>query len=522
MLRERKERAPLETVALAALLTAVYVATGKGGLALATVTRSITLVWPPTGLSLAALVIFGRRLWPGVLAGAFVVNVLTPGVAVPTALGIAIGNTLEAVLGAYLLERSGFEKSLGRVGDVVKLALLAGAIGALPSATLGTASLWLHGVLDASGVARAWAEWWTGDALSDLIVAPILLAWASPSRIAWNRWRAAEGTLLLLSLAAVNAIALGLVRFTGVPEFAQPYAVFPILAWAALRFEARFVTLATFLASAISVAAATSGHATTFGEDLFLVQVFMGVIAITALLLVTSMAERDRALRVRNDLLAMVSHDLKSPLGVISMNASLLTTARAESDGERMKKAGESIQRSADRMNRLLGDLLDSASLDVGRIRLDRGAHAARELVTESVDSHQELARSRSLDLSGDAPDLVVSCDRERIGQVLANLIGNAIKFTPAGGSIRVRVEPSGQSARFTVKDTGQGIPANELDHVYERGWQLRPGERAGSLGLGLSIAKGIVEAHGGQVSVESVVGSGSTFSFTLPLAEKA
>lgn len=219
----------------------------------------------------------------------------------------------------------------------------------------------------------------------------------------------------------------------------------------------------------------------------------------------------------RDELLAAVSHDLKSPLNVI-----LLTVANMaglpSNDGSAREL--EQILRAAQRMNRLVRDLLDSARLEAGRLPLEATAVDPGALVEEVVAAQLPLARARSLQLeslvAGDLP--VVNVDPSRIQQVLENLIGNAIKFSPPGGDILVGAERVGGSIRFAVRDIGSGIPAAELPHVFERFWQPQRTVRLGT-GLGLAIARGIVTAHGGRIWVHSRSGMGSTFYFTLPIA---
>jgi signal transduction histidine kinase len=504
---------------LCLVLAGVYFLTGTGGLFLATVTRSITLVWPPTGVSLAVLVLYGSRFWPGVLLGAFLTNILTPGVTAPTALGIAAGNTVEAVLGAHLLRRAGLQPQLGRVRDVLQLAVLGGIVSTCTSATAGTFALWRQGILDTASLPVAWRDWWIGDLLSDLMFAPLVLTWASPVRPPRAPRRVVEGAFLFLALVGVSLLTLGMVaRGAGALHRPEPYAIFPVLIWAALRFDLRVVTGAAFLTSALSIYATTVNALASFHESLLLLQVFMGVVSVTSLLLAASSTERNRALHLRDNLLAMVSHDLKNPLGVISLSAATLMKGSRDGTDERAKMTGERIQRSAQRMDRIIDDLLDVASIEAGRLRLERGPCSVADLLAEAVESLEVLAREKGLRLVSEAPpfDLSIECDRARIVQVLGNLVGNSIKHTARDGSITLRVQPVENQVRFSVTDTGEGIPADQLGHVWERGWQSTTRPEKGSLGLGLFISKGIVEAHGGRIGLESKVGVGTTSWFTL------
>jgi signal transduction histidine kinase len=170
-------------------------------------------------------------------------------------------------------------------------------------------------------------------------------------------------------------------------------------------------------------------------------------------------------------------------------------------------------------MNRLIGDLVDVSSLESGRLSIDRSPGDATALITEAVGVFRSSASEKGISLESDrAGPVLATFDPDRIMQVLANLIGNAIKFTTSGGDIRVGGEPAGRDVRFWVRDTGPGIPQAQLEAVFERFWQVGANDRRG-LGLGLYIAKGIVEAHGGRIWVESKLGAGSTFAFTLAVS---
>lgn len=225
------------------------------------------------------------------------------------------------------------------------------------------------------------------------------------------------------------------------------------------------------------------------------------------------------AIRARETLLAIVSHDLRDPLGTIGMSSILLQQTLPEADARSHKIVG-TLNRAASRMTRMIGDLLDFASIDAGQLAIERSALSANDLVREAVDSHQSLAEKESLTLKAriDAHQPVVRADRERILQVFANLIGNAIKFTPAGGVISIGCAVAGTEIVFSVADTGPGIREDVLPYVFDPYRQAKETARQG-LGLGLFIAKGIVQAHAGRVWAESRLGHGAKFLFTLPLA---
>jgi signal transduction histidine kinase len=224
------------------------------------------------------------------------------------------------------------------------------------------------------------------------------------------------------------------------------------------------------------------------------------------------------AIRARQDVLAIVSHDLKNPLGAILMTVERLTEESPTDDPAARKRGIHLIQRSAERMNRLIADLLDVASIEAGHLAVEMKPHPVGPLIGEAVELHRARAAQKQLQLEGVLPDteLEVDCDRGRVLQVFGNLIGNAIKFTPNGGSIKVCAEPCGEETLFFVADSGAGIKPDELSHVFDRFWQARSVARVGT-GLGLTIAKGLVEAQGGRIWAESTVGQGATFFFTIP-----
>jgi len=226
-----------------------------------------------------------------------------------------------------------------------------------------------------------------------------------------------------------------------------------------------------------------------------------------------------RAIQVRDDVLGIVAHDLRNPLNAVLLQASLLRRRGSESE----KEVADEIKRAANRMNRLIQDLLDVTRMEAGRLSIMQEQVSTAQFVTEALKAQMPLASSASLELQADlAPNLPdVRADRHRLLQVFENLVGNALKFTEAGGRITVGAAPRDGEVLFWVTDTGLGIPAENLSHIFDRFWQARKAERRGA-GLGLPVVKGIVEAHGGRIWVESIPDQGTTFFFTIPMADRA
>jgi PAS domain S-box-containing protein len=228
------------------------------------------------------------------------------------------------------------------------------------------------------------------------------------------------------------------------------------------------------------------------------------------------------AIELRGRVLGVVAHDLRNPLGTILMQTSALQRRNGELE-RRSQKPREVIHRAATRMNSLIKDLLDVTSTEAAEMPIERAPLAAGDLVAEAVETQRVLAASSSLELRLDAPpDLPAVCgDHDRLLQVFENLIGNAMKFTDPGGRISVGAASRAGELVFWVADTGRGIAAESLPRVFGRFWQGAGGARGGA-GLGLAIAKRIVEAHGGRIWVDSTPGRGSTFFFTIPEAHPA
>jgi signal transduction histidine kinase/FixJ family two-component response regulator len=230
------------------------------------------------------------------------------------------------------------------------------------------------------------------------------------------------------------------------------------------------------------------------------------------------------AATTRDDVLAIVSHDLRNPLNVVGMSAALLRTTLEETPtapGPRCLPLVQRIERNVMRMNRLIVDLLDASRVDTGKLSVQLRPEKASVLVTDAVEAAGPLAEAQRTRLQVEGLDttLMVRADRERILQVLSNLLGNSLKFVPKeGGLVTISVRSEETRARFSVTDNGPGIPPEHLEHLFERYWKGSNASRDGA-GLGLFIAKGILDAHGGEIRAANNMTRGATVRFWLPLA---
>ena len=534
------------TTATAARIAAVaiaYLVAAKIGLEVDAIAGFATLVWPASGIALAALLLGGYRLWPAVAISAFAVNALA-GAPIPTALGIAFGNTAEALAGAYLLSRlTDFRKTLERPRDVVALIVLAAALSTMISATVGVASLVTSGIISADRIATTWRAWWVGDFIGDLLVAPLILVWATykPARISRER------SIETVALAAVILIAAFLVFGTpGIASDAgrgQEYLLFPPLIWAALRFGVRGAITGVGAVAAIAVAATALGGGPflrpQLHESLFALQTFMGVSGATFLIFGATISDKKRAEqdlrqareraesanKAKAGFLAVVSHELRTPLNAISGYLDMLSL---EIDGpltENQRKCVNRIAQSQTHLLSLIEDVLGFAQVEAGRLSFAIGPVRVHDVMTsvESIVGAELQRKSLTLKIANPQEDLIVLADADKMRQAVLNVVSNAMKFTPTGGRIEISARSRGDRAQISVKDSGVGIPAAQLDRVFDPFFQVEQGDtrRYAGLGLGLSIVRDVIHAMNGEVGIESTEGQGTTVSIELPLARQ-
>jgi diguanylate cyclase (GGDEF)-like protein len=289
----------LPRLAALAILCLVYFGAGKLGLTMAYVHPSATAVWPCTGIALAAFLILGYEVWPAILLGAFLVNITTAGSPL-VCLGIATGNTLESLLGAYLVNRfAGGRNAMQSTPDVFKFALYGGMFSTMISATMGAVSLTLGGYAHWSDFVPIWSTWWLGDAAGAVVVGPVLLLWTADYRIKWKEIQLVELTALLISLVLTSLFVFAGFPLTGTRGYPLEYLCVPFLMWAAFRFGPREAATVTLPLCAVAAWGTVHGFGPfaigTRNESLLLLQSFVGVIAVMTMALAAVLADRRRA-----------------------------------------------------------------------------------------------------------------------------------------------------------------------------------------------------------------------------------
>ncbi|HEY2378764.1 MAG TPA: MASE1 domain-containing protein [Gemmatimonadaceae bacterium] len=520
-------------------LAIIYASAARAGLALDAIAGFATLVWAPTGIALAALLLWGYRLWPAIFVGAFVVNFWT-GAPVFAALGIACGNTLEALAGAFVLRRApGFRLPLDRMEDVASIIVLAAGVCTTISASIGVASLALAGTVTTSQIAATWRAWWLGDLVGALVVAPFVLVWfsARSRTIQWRR--AGEAVVLGAVLVSVNVYIFGGTTLGGAVSLEQTYLVFPALIFAALRFGQRGAVTAVFVTMIIAVWGTVAGNGPfarpVLNEGLFALQTFMAVATATFLVLGASVTERqqteewlqrarmlaEEANRAKAEFLAVMSHELRTPLNAISGYVDLLEMEVAGPVTDKQREYLTRIQRSQKHLLTLLEDVLGFARLETGRLSLSLQPVIVYDAIValEGILEHELQKKRLTFDRQLSDASLLARADPERLRQILLNLVVNGVKFTPDGGRISIGATRDKDRVRVWVTDTGIGIASDQLAKVFDPFFQVEhgPTRKYPGMGLGLAIARDLARAMDGEVWLESTPGTGSTAWLTLP-----
>jgi signal transduction histidine kinase len=516
---------------------------------LAVVARQVSIIWPATGFALALLVLRGRRLWPAILLGAFAANILND-TSVIASMGIAVGNTLEALAGATMLRRVNFQPSMRRLHDVASLFLLAACLSTILSATIGVMTLCLTGTTSWHDFKSLWSTWWIGDAIGNLVTAPFVFVWADQARNRWRLQRLAEGMLLLMSMGLLS-LAVFVDHGSEIP-YPVHYLIFPAVIWAALRLGQHATATLVFGALAVTIVATIAGRGpfvtTNIGASLLQVALFMAVVAVTGLFLGAATAERNRAERRRSEdyarlrsseerlarqaeelaaadrrkdeFLAVLGHELRNPLAPLQNGLQLL--ALGGNDQALVTHSRQLMERQLRHLVRLVDDLLDVARIRSGKIVLELERVELATMITSAVELARPQIDSRSHDLQVVLPPetLWTEADKIRLPQLLANLLNNAAKYTDEGGSITLSVDRLESQIVVSVRDTGIGMDTGSLANVFELFAQAAGPNHAvqGGLGVGLSLARSIAELHGGVLTAHSDgLGKGSQFVLRLP-----
>ena len=631
-------------------LTLIYILAGKVGLTFTAVHASASPVWPPTGIAIASLLLFGPWVWPAVTIGAFVVNMTTAGT-LATSLAIAGGNTLEAVMIARFVEefaagRYAFARP--RTAFIFSAAVLPGAV---VSASVGVASLALGGYASTSDLTIVWTTWVFGNVTGGLIITPALLLWANDRRIRPLLERPLELGVTGLALIVLGEAAFGGFSPAALNHYPLAFVSVPPLLWIALRFERRAAALAVLLLSSIALHGTVHGHG-PFSDlppthSLLVAQAFAATMALMTFVVAALAWSRDResallqtiidripimitmshpstrimrlnheferltgwspeearhvdlmaqcypdpayreevaafmdrdgggwrdltmitksgapieaswstvrlgddtrigigldarerknaeaerarahaeteaANRAKDEFFAMLGHELRNPLGAIT--GALHVIDLCGPGDERSIQARAIVTRQVRHLVRLVDDLLDVTRLTTGKITLSLRPVDLAGVTRRAVGSLAATAPGRRVECRASQPAWIAA-DETRLEQILTNLLGNAMKFTPASGVVSVTVSGEDGDAVLRVADTGAGIHRDLLPRIFDLFVQGHTGlhRRESGLGIGLTLTRRLVDLHNGHIEAESDgPGRGSIFTVTFPAIER-
>jgi len=555
--QQRQHLKPIYLLVVLCNIAAIYFVAGKLGLKLAVFHQSATPVWPPTGISLAAFLLFGYWVWPSIFLGAFAVNMTTAG-SIATSLGIATGNTLEGLLGAFLVNHfAGGQEVFTRQHDTLKFVLLAALLSTTVSATLGVTSLSLAGYAEWEAYNAIWMTWWLGDAVGALIVTPAIVLWVTEYAVKWSRHHLLEMGVSLTLLCLITVMVFHSGQAMTAPNYPLGFLMLSILIWTAVRLGSRATATAILLCVGIAIWGTLRGFGPfargSPNESLLMLQAFMAVIAVTALALTVGVSEQKRgeqALdqlnqtlerriqdrtntlqvaveqlqeldRLKSAFVTIVSHELRTPLTSIK---GLVENMLQELTGPLNDKQTHYLSRillNAERLTRILNEVLDLSKIEAGKMELLRRSMSLHEIFADLLEGFQPLAQLKSISMEVTPTEGMptVHADRDKLYEVLANLLDNAIKFTPTGGRVQIGAQIlDSRYIKVGVSDTGCGISEEHLLKIFDKFYRVQSSsEHVAGAGLGLAITRGLVELHGGTIAVESASGKGSHFYFTLP-----
>lgn len=537
-------------------LFVAYLATARFGLSLSPAGGGFaSLIWPPTGIALAALTLFGYRLWPAVFLAAFAANYLN-GAGILSAVGIGVGNTLEAVVGALLLIHvNEFNPNLGRVRDVAGLAFFGAGVSTVISSTVGVSTLLISGIIPLSDAPSAWVAWWTGDALANLVVAPLLFSWIARDVGCPTVKRPGEKAVLVGLVILISSLVF--LDFTKLQTLGGmhplPFALFPLIIWAALRFTMHEVVHLVLVLSIIAVWGTLHQMGVFVGEalpsTLLILDIYVATIAMTGMFLAAAIQERrnskrkvllllreqiaarqsieslvkrlEAALQSRDEFLSIASHELRTPITSLKLQLQIAhrnPDEGATADSEDLLTA---LDRQVNRLNSLIDTLLDVSQIREGKMSFLPEQSNLAEVVRQSALQLKDQLSEAGCEIFLDVPEEMIGhWDPARIEQVVTNLLSNSIKYAP-GKPIHIRLSLQGENAFLTVEDRGPGIPPENQEKIFERFERSATANSVPGLGLGLFIVKEIVKVHRGTVQVENVPEKGARFTVQLPLSYK-
>lgn len=513
---------PIRVALKGLLLFTAYFLSARLGLSLSAVSGFASFVWIPTGLSFAALFLWGRQYWPAVFAAATLVN-FTSGASPFLAMIIGSGNTLEALVGVTLFMKfAGKDSRLEKVRDICALVFFGAFFSTMISATVGVFTLHKAGIIPQDIFRTAWLTWWIGDLISNLVFAPFLIVWSKKPKARLSFARGVEGFLLTAAVIGICVLIFFEYPVQEVDVYLRPYWIFILLIWTTLRFGQHANVLLTVFLSAIAIYGTIHGEgpydSDSLPKNLLLLQLFTSAVALCGLFFGALGREKNEAIRMRTDFISIASHELRTPVTSLSLSVNVLKEVFGDDKRPMGAQVIEALDRQSKKIVRLVDSLLNVAQIESGNLILEKRDTDFSVLVRDTISGLSDIAeRSRTeikTDLTG---DIRITCSAYGIEQVITNLIHNSLKYGE-GKPITVSLDREGKMARLSVIDHGRGIAKENHGRIFERYERVDQSPESNGLGLGLYVSKLIVEDHQGSIEVVSEEKKGATFVVRLPL----
>jgi signal transduction histidine kinase len=435
--------------------------------------------------------------------------------------------------------------------DVIGLVIYAAIISTLLSATIGTTSLLLGGVISLNKYAGTWAAWWAGDMLGDLVIAPLILVWCTLPRVRLRikSRHTSEALLAGVLLILLTTFVFWGFSFLGIAYFRFTFIIFPAMVWIAFRFGPRGTTLASLFVAVISIWATVLGHGpfTTYklSHALQVLQSFIGITAATFLFMTAVVAEhsasqkkqeillkkslrlvRQKAYlmdlnRAKDEFVAIASHQLRTPATAVKQYLGLLLEGYAEPLSEDQLLFLKNAYENNDRQLQVVDDLLTVAQLDLNKMKLRLKKQDVSKIVREAVTSLRQLFKDKKQRISVELPDkpIMAKIDGIQFRSVVDNLIENASNYSQAGAQTVVSLKKTKAGINIYVRDQGVGIDRQDFPRLFQKFSRIRNelSDGVGGTGLGLYLSQKIIELHGGRITVDSEINKGTKFTITIP-----
>jgi len=525
-----------------AIVAVAYWLAARLSLSLAVVHGQVTPVWPPTGIALVAFLVIGRRAWPAIGLGAFAVN-LPIG---PSPLGaavIAAGNPLAPFAAAELLRRVDFHRELDRLRDAIAI-IAAALVGMMISATTGSVVLVLSASIPATNFWSTWTVWWTGDAMGVLLVAPLLLSLNAPTLPS-----PASGRGKYWAISSRRGLELvGLLAATGLVTYllfqsrlGLQYVMLPLIMVTAWRFGLRGASMAALIASGVALWSVSQGTGPFFGETLpekmVTLQVFNVSVALTSFLFACFIETRERqeemsrlyaSAQLGNEqktrFLHMAAHELRTPITVVIGYLSMLSDGTFGAVPDAWRTPFATLMGKTRELNSIVADLLEASRIEAKAMARNHDQLDLRTIVQDAGERARARANLLGAEIATDLPSdsVPIDADEKQLGRILDNLINNGLSYTTRQPQLSISVSSEGGRALVRIADNGAGIPESERERVFERFHRTsEPAFRnVAGTGLGLFIGRGLAEAHGGSLTIESSMpDKGTVFALALPLS---